>query len=46
MADRSAIFIDAGYLFAAGGRLCCGTTNRANFECDYAKLTADLARWA
>jgi len=46
MADRSAIFIDAGYLLAAGGRLCCGTTNRADFECDYATLTADLARWA
>jgi hypothetical protein len=46
MEDRSAIFIDAGYLLAAGGRLCCGTTNRAKFECDHTQLTADLAGWA
>jgi hypothetical protein len=46
MADRSAIFIDAGYLLAAGGRLCCGTTNRAKFECDHTRLTAELAEWA
>lgn len=26
--DRSAIFVDAGYLFAAGGELCCGTRSR------------------
>ncbi len=46
MADRSAIFIDAGYLLAAGGRLCCGTTNRAKFDCDHTRLTAELADWA
>lgn len=46
MEDRSAIFIDAGYLLAAGGQLCCGTTNRAKFECDHTQLTADLAGWA
>jgi NYN domain len=46
MSDRSAIFIDAGYLLAAAGQLCCGTTNRAKFECDYVQLTADLASWA
>jgi len=45
MADRSAIFIDAGYLLAAGGHLCCGTANRARFDCDHALLAADLARW-
>jgi hypothetical protein len=26
--DRCAIFVDAGYLFAAGGELCCGTRAR------------------
>ncbi len=43
--DRSAIFIDAGYLLAAGGRLTCGTTSRAAFSCDYAGLTTKLAGW-
>jgi NYN domain len=46
MEDRSAIFIDAGYLLAAAGRLCCGTTNRAKFECDHTRLTSALAQWA
>lgn len=46
MADRSAIFVDAGYLLAAGGELCCGTRSRAAFTCSYARLTADLANWA
>jgi NYN domain len=45
MSERSAIFIDAGYLLAAGGRLCCGTTSRGGFVCDYKLLTADLAVW-
>jgi hypothetical protein len=43
--DRSAIFVDAGYLLAAGGRLTCGTTSRAAFKCDYVGLTAKLADW-
>jgi len=45
VADRSAIFIDAGYLLAAGGQLCAGTTNRNGFLCDYTRLAADLADW-
>ena len=45
MADRSAIFIDAGYLLAAGGALCCGTSDRSRFVCDHQRLTADLADW-
>jgi uncharacterized LabA/DUF88 family protein len=45
MADRSAIFIDAGYLLAAGGYLCCGTKARSGFVCDHAQLTRDLADW-
>jgi uncharacterized LabA/DUF88 family protein len=43
--DKSAIFVDAGYLLAAGGRLTCGTTSRAAFKCDYVGLTAKLASW-
>jgi uncharacterized LabA/DUF88 family protein len=44
--ERSAIFVDAGYLLAAGGSLVCGTSSRAGFKCDYAGLTAKLADWA
>lgn len=44
--ERSAIFVDAGYLLAAGGGLICGTSSRAGFKCDYAGLTAKLADWA
>jgi uncharacterized LabA/DUF88 family protein len=43
--DRSAVFVDAGFLLAAGGRLICGTTSRAAFACDYAGLTEKLAGW-
>ncbi len=43
--DRSAIFVDAGYLLAAGGLLTCGTISRAAFECDYPGLTTKLADW-
>ena len=46
MADRSAIFIDAGYLLAAGGLVCCGTKDRSRFTCDHKRLTTDLAQWA
>lgn len=44
--DRSAIFVDAGYLLAEGDRLTCGTTSRPAFDCDYRQLTVDLAKWA
>jgi uncharacterized LabA/DUF88 family protein len=43
--DRSAIFVDAGYLLAAGGGLTCGTTSRSAFKCDYTGLTTKLAGW-
>jgi hypothetical protein len=46
MADRSAIFIDAGYLLAAGGLLCCGLKDRSRFVCDHQQLAEDLAAWA
>lgn len=32
--DRVAIFVDAGYLFAAGGELCCGTRGRRSLRLD------------
>lgn len=44
--ERSAIFVDAGYLLAAGGSLICETSSRAGFKCDYAGLTTKLADWA
>jgi uncharacterized LabA/DUF88 family protein len=44
--ERSAIFVDAGYLLAAGGSLVCGTSSRAGFRCDYAGVTSKLANWA
>ncbi len=43
--DRSAIFVDAGYLLAAGGMLTRGTKSRAAFKCDYPALTTKLAGW-
>lgn len=43
--DRSAIFVDAGYLFAAGGQLVCGTRSRAQLDCNAKALTEDLAQW-
>jgi hypothetical protein len=46
MADRSAIFIDAGYLLAAGGLICCGVKDRTRFTCNHQQLTEDLAAWA
>ena len=36
--DRYATFVDAGYVFAAGGELCCGTADRKRFELDVPKL--------
>lgn len=44
--DRSAIFVDAGYLWAAGGRLTCGTSARAQIVCDCGGVTQALAAWA
>lgn len=43
--DRSALFIDAGYLLAEGGRLTCGSSSRAAFSCDFATATRELAVW-
>ena len=44
--DRCAIFVDAGYLYAAGGDLCCGTSSRSAIDLDAAaanSLLADIA---
>ena len=40
--DRFAVFVDAGYLYAEGGKLCCGTGSRIRFTVDTAKLNAML----
>ena len=36
--DRFGLFIDAGYLLAAGGQLCVGEKQRNKLACDYAGL--------
>lgn len=41
--DRFAVFVDAGYLFAAGGELCCDTRGRRNLQLDAEGFTAWLA---
>lgn len=32
--DRCAVFVDAGYLYAEGGKLCCGTPSRQRLLLD------------
>lgn len=41
--DRWAVFVDAGYLLAAGGSLCCGAINRSEMSCHYKDLVSSLA---
>jgi len=36
--DRHALFVDAGYLLAAGGSLCLATHRRAEIQCAYGGL--------
>lgn len=33
--DRFGVFVDAGYLFAAAGELCCGTRDRRKLTLDH-----------
>lgn len=40
--DRFAIFVDAGYLYAAGGQLCHGTSSRNATEVDVGPLIVAL----
>ena len=32
--ERCAVFIDAGYVYAEGGRICVGSTARSKFTLD------------
>lgn len=41
--DRCAVFIDAGHLLAEGGKLCCGTKQRAGIACDYGAVIEAIA---
>lgn len=45
MTDRSAIFIDAGYVLAEGGRLCCGHKSRSRVICDFGGLVRAIEAW-
>jgi hypothetical protein len=40
--ERFALFIDAGYLYAAGGELCCGTKRRDQVEVNFQTFTESL----
>jgi uncharacterized LabA/DUF88 family protein len=45
--DRCAVFVDAGYLYAEGGKLCCDTPGRRTIRLDAAgcvELLVELAR--
>jgi uncharacterized LabA/DUF88 family protein len=44
--DRCALFVDAGYLLAEGGKLCCGTKKRNSVACDYDRIVSALAKLA
>lgn len=44
--DRYATFVDSGYVFVAGGELCCGTGDRKRFDLDVPKLRDHLNRIA
>ncbi|MGH3092440.1 MAG: NYN domain-containing protein [Gaiellaceae bacterium] len=41
--NRVAILVDAGYLLAEGGNLCCGTKKRPQLRIDYEGLALRLA---
>ncbi len=40
--DQFALFLDAGYLYAEGGKLCCGTASRRRFEVNERDLNVML----
>ena len=44
--DRYAIFLDAGYVYAEGGKLCCGTGQRKGIQLDVAGLHGYLTKLA
>lgn len=41
--DRFAVFVDAGYLYAASGELCCGSKTRSAFQLDPVMASAEIA---
>lgn len=43
--DRFGLFVDAGYLLAAGGQLCTGEKHRHKFSCDFGNLHQELIRF-
>lgn len=42
--QRFALFVDAGYLYAEGGKLCCGTASRRRFMVNERELNVMLAK--
>ena len=44
--DRFALFVDAGYLYAEGGKLCCGTPSRQGFDLNVRELNTMLRELA
>lgn len=44
--DRYAIFVDAGYVLAEGGKLCCRTGDRSRLDLDVGKLRDHLNKIA
>jgi uncharacterized LabA/DUF88 family protein len=44
--DRCAVFVDAGYVYAAGGQLCCGTRSRKELKLEPKPLLELLAKEA
>lgn len=42
--DRFGVFVDAGYLFAAAGELCCGTRDRRKLTLDHVAMAEGLAK--
>lgn len=44
--DRCAVFVDAGYLYAEGARLCCGTRSRSDVTLDAAPVIGLLTEHA
>jgi uncharacterized LabA/DUF88 family protein len=44
--DRCAVFVDAGYVYAEGGRLCCGSRSRADLVLDAGAVVNRLVQLA
>jgi len=44
LVQRFALFVDAGYLYAEGGKLCCGTASRRRFKVNERELNVMLSK--